>query len=163
MAIESILSSYENGVWDDRFPSIYLSCEQEEAIDRDLFDRYHYVNSLNSRSGNTFTIDIFIKNKEDWIFKYGSDLLQQSILAGYECNDGYLQERIARDHPGFELNRLKYSKVDTPNQWCLDACLGYENAHCSSDFSYRHKGTINYDCGLLKLVGDLMPLFVACH
>jgi hypothetical protein len=80
-----------------------------------------------------FRIDLFVKNKEDWIFKHGSDLLQQSILAGYECNDGYLAERTARDYPGFTVNDRKYQKVDTPSESCLYACLGYENAYCSSN------------------------------
>jgi hypothetical protein len=43
------------------------------------------------------TKNVCLKNKEDWIFKYGSDLLQQSLMAGYDCKDRYLQERIALD------------------------------------------------------------------
>jgi hypothetical protein len=80
-----------------------------------------------------FRIDLFVKNKEDWIFKCGSDLLQRAILAGYECNDGYLAERVARDYPGFKVNDRKYKRVDTPSESCLYACLGYENAYCSSN------------------------------
>ena len=128
VAIESILSEYENDVYNERFPFIHLSCEQGETIDSDRTDRYHYVNSLNSRSGNTFTIDVFIKNKEDWIFSYGSDLLQQSILVGYECNDGYLQPKttILLDngyHPDKLTQALEaiYPEIMTKIQFELSA------------------------------------------
>jgi Clp amino terminal domain, pathogenicity island component len=72
-------------------------------------------------------------DKKEWILEYGSDLLQQSFMGGYDCNDRYLQEKIAYDYPGFEINEQNYPKVDSPNQICFDACLGYEDAYCSSN------------------------------
>ena len=133
VAADLIISSCESGIWAEN-SYLYLSHEQGEAIDRDLLNSHYSANVLLPTSfEGMFRIDLFVKTKEDWIFKHGSDLLQRSILAGYECNDGYLAERIARDHPGFKANDRKYKKVDTPTEACLYACLGYENAYCSSN------------------------------
>jgi hypothetical protein len=144
IALDLIISSYESGIWSGN-SHLYLWHQEGEAVNRDLLDRHYSANVLIATSyEQMFRIELFVKNKEDWIFKYGSDLLQQSILAGYECNDGYLAERVARDYPGFKVNDRKYEKVDTPNEWCLDACLGYENAHCAFDYDYYHKHTSYY-------------------
>jgi hypothetical protein len=133
VAANLIISSYESGIWCEK-SHFYLSHEEGETVDSDLFNSHYSANVLTPTSfKHMFTIDVFVKNKEDWIFKHGSDLLQQSILAGYECNDGYLAERIARDYPGFKVNDRQYKKVDTPSESCLYACLGYENAYCSSN------------------------------
>ena len=133
IAVDLIISSCDSGIWDGK-SYLYLSYEQGEAVDRDLLNSHYSANVLLPTSfDDMFTIDLFVKNKEDWIFKHGSDLLQQSILAGYECNEGYLAERIARDYSGFNVNERKYTKVDTPSESCLYACLGYENAYCSSN------------------------------
>ena len=144
IGLDLIRSSYESGIWSGD-SHLYLWHQEGEIVDRDLLDRHYSANVLIATGyEQMLRIDLFVKNKEDWIFKHGSDLLQQSILAGYECNDGYLQERVARDYPGFKVNKSKYQKVDTPNEWCLDACLGYENAHCSFDYDYYHKYTSYY-------------------
>lgn len=141
VAVETIISSCESGFWEGN-ANLYLSHdsagqtlrEREEATDTDLLNNHYSANFLLPTGfDGMFRIDLFVKNKEDWIFKYGSDLLQQSILAGYECNDGYLAERVARDYPGFKVNDRQYKKVDTPNETCLYTCLGYENAYCSSN------------------------------
>lgn len=134
VAVDLIISGCESGIWTEK-SYLYLSHNGEEAIDRDLLNSHYSANVLlPTMFDDMFCIDLFVKNKEDWIFKHGSDLLQQSILAGYECNNGYLAERIARDHPGFKVNdRSKYKKVDTPTEACLYACLGYEHAYCSSN------------------------------
>ena len=132
IAVDSILASYESGIWSDK--SYFLLGHQDrETVDPSLFaGRYSTSVLTKSTIGNMFTIDIYIKTKEDWIFKYGSDLLQQSLKAGYDCNDGYLAERLPRDYPGFAIHDWsKYKKVDTPNQRCLDACLDYEHSYCS--------------------------------
>ena len=133
VAVDLIISSHESGIWNgDSY--LHLSYMQEETVDRDLLSSHYSTNVLISTNFNDiFRIDLFVKNKEDWIFKYGSDLLQRSFLAGHECNDGYLAERTARDYPGFNVNDRKYQKVDTPSEHCLYACLGYENAYCSSN------------------------------
>lgn len=132
VAVDLIISSCESGIWDEN-SYLYLSYERGKNVDRDLLNS-HYSDKvlLPTSFDDMFCIDLFAKQKEDWIFKHGSGLLQQSILAGYECNDGYLAERIARDYPGFKVNDRKYKRVDTPSESCLYACLGYENAYCSS-------------------------------
>jgi hypothetical protein len=132
-AVDLIISSCESGIWDEN-SYLYLSYERGETVDRDLLNSHYSANVLVPTSfDDMFRIDLFAKNKEDWIFKYGSQLLQQSLIAGYECNDGYLAERVARDYPGFKVNDRKYKKVDTPTESCLYACLGYEHAYCSSN------------------------------
>jgi hypothetical protein len=133
-AVDLFVTSYEHGIWND--PTAYLSLGHAdgESVDSELFKRRDYTNSIKrSEIGSIFSINIFIKTKENWIFKYGSDLLQQALKAGYECNDGYLAERLACDYPGFTINDRKYPKVDTPDRQCFQACARYEYAHCSSD------------------------------
>jgi hypothetical protein len=133
VAADLIISSCESGFWEGN-SNLYLSRDLGEATDTDLLNSHYSANVLLPTGfDGMFRIDLFVKNKEDWIFKYGSDLLQQSILAGYECNDGYLAERVTRDYPGFKVNDRKYKRVDTPSESCLYACLGYENAYCSSN------------------------------
>jgi hypothetical protein len=133
VAADQIISSCESGFWEGN-SNLYLSHDREEATDTNLLNSHYSANVLLPTGfDGMFRIDLFVKNKEDWIFKYGSDLLQQSILAGYECNDGYLSERVVRDYPGFKVNDRKYKRVDTPSESCLYACFGYENAYCSSD------------------------------
>jgi hypothetical protein len=132
-AVDLFVSSYENGIWNDKKSYLSLGHADGETIDHDLFKRRYSTNALTPSSiGSIFNINIFIKNKEDWIFKYGSNLLQQSFKAGYECNDGYLAERLACDYPGFTINDRKYQRVDTPSARCLEACSNYNYAHCSS-------------------------------
>jgi hypothetical protein len=133
VAANLIISSCESGIWCGK-SYFFLSHQEGGDVDRDLLNSHYSSKVMTPTSfSDMFTIDLFVKNKEDWIFKHGSDLLQQSILAGYECNEGYLAERIARDYPGFKVNDRQYKKVDTPSESCLYACLGYENAYCSSN------------------------------
>ncbi|NJR32813.1 MAG: hypothetical protein HC778_08450 [Chamaesiphon sp. CSU_1_12] len=133
-AVDLFVSSYENGIWNDKISYLSLGHADGETVDSDLFKRRYSSNALTPSSiGSIFKINIFIKNKEDWIFRYGSDVLRQSFKAGYECNDGYLAERLAFDYPGFMINDRKYPRVDTPSARCLEACSGYKYAHCSSD------------------------------
>jgi hypothetical protein len=133
-AADLFIANYEHGIWSDKQAYLSLGHADGETVDSDLFKRRYSANALKPTCiASIFTIDLFIKTKEDWIIKYGSDLLQQSLKAGYECNDGYLAERLARDYPGFKINDLKYKKVDTPTEKCLQACLEYEYSHCSTD------------------------------
>jgi hypothetical protein len=157
VAIDSIVSNYEDGVWSERDPYIHLGYDPEEFIDRELFDRYGYTNSLDDGSRNIFRIDIFTKKKEDWVFKYGSDLLQQSLKAGYDCNEGYLAERLACDYPDFTVyDWNKYKKIDTPNEICLYACSGYEYSYCSIDKENYYITIDNY-LGKYQLVKLIDP------
>ena len=157
LAIDAIVANYENGVWSERDPYIHLGYDPEEFIDRELFDRYGYTNSLDDGSSNIFRIDIFTKKKEDWVFKYGSDLLQQALKAGYDCKEGYLAERFACDYPGFTVydwNRNK--KIDTPSEICLYACSGYEHSYCSIDKENYYITIDNY-LGKYQLVKLIDP------
>jgi hypothetical protein len=161
VAIDLIMSRCEGEIWHGD-SHLYLSHQQGETIDRDLFNsRYSTRVMIATSYEYMFRIDLFVKNKEDWIFNYGSDLLQQSILAGYECNERYLQERVALDYPGFMVNSGTYRKVDSPSESCLYACLGYENAYCSSDYK-NYYITIDNFLGkyqLIKLIDS--PLKIA--
>lgn len=157
LAIDSIVSNYENSVWSEQDPYIHLGYDPEEFIDRELFDRYGYTNSLDDGSRSIFRIDIFTKKKEDWIFKYGSDLLQQALRAGYDCNEGYLAERLPRDYPGFTAKDWsKYKKVDTPDEICLYACSDYEHSYCSIDKKDYYITIDNY-LGKYQLVKLIEP------
>jgi hypothetical protein len=165
VAVDLIISSCDSGIWDGS-SNLYLShdsagrmlWEPEEAIDKDLLNSHYSINVLLPTGfDGMFRIDLFVKNKEDWIFKYGSDLLQQSILAGYECNDGYLAERVARDYPGFKVNDRHYKRVDTPSEHCLYACLGYENAYCSSN-NKNYYITIDNFLGKYQLIKPINTL-----
>jgi hypothetical protein len=135
IAIDRTLVSYENGIWDRDDYHILIRYEGEETVDDELFVRHHLADVLAPGIlPQMLRIDIYAKNKQDWIFKYGSDLLQQALRAGYECNEGYLAERLARDYPGFTAREWgKYKKVDTPNEICLYACSSYEHSYCSID------------------------------
>lgn len=159
VAVDLIISSCEGGFWDGN-SNLYLSHdsagqtlrERGETVDTDILNSHYSTDVLLPTDfDGMFRIDLFVKNKEDWIFKYGSDLLQQSILAGYECNDGYLTERVACDYPGFKVNDRKYQKVDTLTESCLYACLGYENAYYSSN-NKKHHITIDNFLGKYQLI-----------
>lgn len=133
-AVDLFVASYDDGIWNDRTSYLSLGHADGETFDMGLFDCRGYTNSLiYSEIRSIFRINIYLKTKENWIFKYGSDLLQQALQAGYECNDGYVAERLACDYPGFTINDRKYPKVDTPDRRCLQACSHYEYAHCSTD------------------------------
>jgi hypothetical protein len=134
VATDLIIASCENGIWDWQESRIYLSQLESETINSNLFDRRYSNKALTPGSSTgKFVIDIYVKNKEDWIARHGSELLQESILAGYDCDEGYLQERVALDYPGFTANSGTCKKVDTPNEKCLYACLPYEGSHCVSN------------------------------
>jgi hypothetical protein len=134
VAIDLIITSCEHGIWDWQESRIYLDHEKGETVNTDLFDRRYSNKALTpgSSTGN-FIINIYVKNKEDWIARYGSELLQQGIIAGYDCDEGYLKERVALDYPGFTASTGTYKKVDTPNEKCLYACLPYKGSHCASN------------------------------
>jgi hypothetical protein len=156
-AVDLCIASYENGIWSDKKSYLSLGHADGVAVDSSLFKQRYSPHALTpSCVASIFNIDIFIKNKEDWIFKYGSNLLQQSLRAGYECNDGYLTERLAHDYPGFEINDRTYKKVDTPSASCFHACLEYEHAHCSS-YQEHYYITIDNYLGKYQLIKLIAP------
>lgn len=154
-AVDLFMSGYEDGIWSDEKSYFSLGHADGETVDSDLFNRRKYTNALTrSCVSSIFTIDIFTKTKENWIFKYGSNLLQQSLKAGYDCHDGYLTQRLAIDYPGFKINDRFYKKVDTPSDRCFLACLEYKYAHCSSDRENYYITIDNYlgKYQLIKLI-----------
>ena len=81
-AVDLFISSYEDGIWSGEKSYFSLGHADGETVDSDLFNCRKYTNALTrSCISSIFTIDIFTKTKEDWIFKYGSSLLQQSFYA----------------------------------------------------------------------------------
>ena len=157
VAVDSILASYESEVWNGA-SSFFLGHHDRETVDTSLFAGRYSPNVLTKFTvSNTFKIDIYVKIKEDWIFKYGSDLLQQSLKADYDCNEGYLAERLDRDYPGFIAKTFdKYKKVDTPNENCLYACSSYQHAYCSIDKENYYITIDNY-LGKYQLVKRIDP------
>jgi hypothetical protein len=157
VAVDLIISSCESGIWCEN-SYLFLGYLQEETVDSDLFSSHYSTNVLAPTSfDGMFRFDIFVKNKEDWIFKYGSDLLGQALKAGYDCNEGYLAERLARDYPGFTAKEWgKYKKVDTPNERCLYACSSYEHSYCSIDKENYYITIDNY-LGKYQLVKLIDP------
>jgi hypothetical protein len=157
-AVNLIIPSYENGIWDRNESHLNIGYDQGEMVDDELFARHYSANVLIPASiSRMFRIDIYAKNKEDWIFKYGSDLLQQSLRAGYDCNEGYLAERLLCDYPDFTLNKWEYKKVDTPSERCLYACEYYEYSYCSIDKEDYYITIDNY-LGKYQLVKLIDPL-----
>ena len=158
VAVDRVFASYENGIWDRDDYSLLIHSEGEENIDDELLASHHLTNALTPGIlSKTWRIDISAKNKKDWIFKYGSDLLQQSLKAGYDCDEGYLTERLARDYPGFTAKAWgKYNKVDTPNEKCLYACSGYQHSYCSIDKENYYITIDNY-LGKYQLVKLIDP------
>ncbi len=155
VAVDLIIPNCENGIWDRDEYYISMGYEREEIVDNELFAHYYSANALRRDSTlRVFSIDIYVKNKEDWILKYGSSLLQQSLKAGYDCNDGYLAERLPADYPDFTINRWEYKQVDTPSERCLYACLGYQHSYCSIDKENYYITIDNYlgKYQLVKLV-----------
>jgi hypothetical protein len=77
--------------------------------------------------------ELMEQDKQDWIFLHGSDLLQRSIVQGYESERRYVAERAAIEHPGFyEPAKDEYiRKTDSPPVACLKACAKYDGAYCS--------------------------------
>jgi hypothetical protein len=157
VAIDLIIPNCEDGIWDRNEYYISMGYEREEIVDNELFAHYYSANALRrDRTLRVFSIDIYVKNKEDWILKYGSSLLQQSLRAGYDCNDGYLAERLPTDYPDFTINRWEYKKVDTPSEKCLYACSGYQYSYCSIDKEDYYITIDNY-LGKYQLVKLIDP------
>ena len=159
VGVDSILaSSYESGVWSDK-SHFYLGYKNWETVDTGLFAGRYSPSVFTQFGSKRFTVNVYTKTKEDWIFKYGSDSLRQSLKDGYGGNEGYLVERLEREYPGFTAKNLfdKYKKVDTPNEKCLYACSGYEHAYCSSIDQENYYITIDNYLGRYQLVKFIDP------
>lgn len=82
-------------------------------------------------------IDKYECEKKDWIFSCGSDVLQQSVIYGYDSTDRYVRERLAIEHPGFaRADKSDYQRADSPPEYCLQACLNEDGAYCSEKKYY---------------------------
>jgi hypothetical protein len=77
-------------------------------------------------------LDSYESEKRDWIFSYGSDLLQRSIIDRYDSTQRYVEERLEVEHPGFrEVAGSDYQRADSPPEFCLKACLAEDGSYCS--------------------------------
>ncbi|WP_373545223.1 hypothetical protein [Chamaesiphon sp.] len=70
-------------------------------------------------------------DKDKWIELHGSACLRKAYLTGYNCNRGYLNERLSRDYPGFELATFKHLKMDTPPEFALNASIEVPESYCA--------------------------------
>jgi hypothetical protein len=79
-------------------------------------------------------LDSYEAEKRDWIFSYGSDLLQRSFIDSYDSTQRYIEERLAVEYPGFrQVAGSDYQKVDSPPEYCLNACSIEDEAYCSQE------------------------------
>ena len=63
------------------------------------------------------------KEDLDWIEKYGSDYLKSATKLGYNCQRKYMEERIEKEFPDFELdfdNIAYWKERVSPSQEALD-------------------------------------------
>jgi hypothetical protein len=77
-------------------------------------------------------LDNYESEKRDWIFSYGSDLLQRSYIDRYDSTQRYVEERLAVEYPGFrQVAGSDYQRADSPPEFCLNACLTEDGSYCS--------------------------------
>ena len=103
-------------------------------------------------------LDSYECEKKDWIFSCGSDVLQQSFVAGYDSTDRYVRERLAIEHPGFVLaDKSDYKRADSPPEYCLQACLSENSYYCSEKkyFSDAYFLTIDDYLGKHQIVKEI--------
>lgn len=121
-------------------------------------------------NANYFILEsIYDRDKEDWIYLYGTEALQRCFLAGYTCEDRYIEERLEQEYPGFEVSNCHYfSKSDMPSDYALNLSAHFENSYCGfSDSSsylivdnYLGKYTIAKKLNPFKDSEPVSPLFV---
>ncbi|WP_373544688.1 hypothetical protein [Chamaesiphon sp.] len=104
----------------------------------------------------SFDVDLIVEtedrvkleqDKHDWIFLYGSDLLQRSMIQGYDSERRYVAERLAIEHPGFKepAQDKLIRKTDSPPDACLKACAKYEGSYCSEMGFYSPRYYVTFD------------------
>ncbi len=98
-----------------------------KAVDSEL--------SLAVRESND-ACDGYESDKRDWIFNFGSDLLQLSIVSNYESDIRYVLERATIEHPGFYLSESQHQRTDSPPEYCLEACLREDSTSYVSQTKY---------------------------
>ena len=95
--------------------------------------------------------DSYECEKKDWIFSCGSDVLQQSVVYGYDSTDRYVRERLAIEYPGFaRINKSVYQRADSPPEFCLQACLNEDGSYCSEKKYYSNTYYLTIDDYLSK-------------
>jgi hypothetical protein len=81
-------------------------------------------------------------DKDNWISKYGSDLLKEMLKSGDKSNTQYAIERLEIDYPGFKIIEERgIEQVDTPPSYCLEACRAIEGSYCGQ---YRYSSSTYY-------------------
>jgi hypothetical protein len=99
----------------------------------------------------------FDREKEDWIYLHGSEVLQRCFLSGYRCEDGYIEERIEQEYPGFQVSdRYLFSKSDMPSEYALNLSARFENSYCGFCDSNSYLIVDNY-LGKYTIVKKLNP------
>jgi hypothetical protein len=89
--------------------------------------------------------DIYDREKEDWIYLYGTEALQRCFLTGYMCEDRYIEERIKQEYPGFKVSNCYYfSKSDMPSEYALNLSARFENSYCGFSESSSYLIVDNY-------------------
>jgi hypothetical protein len=110
------------------------------------------------------------ESKHDWIFLYGSNLLQESALAGYDVEQRYFTERIKFEYPGFkDLTDRSLEKTNSPSRLALKASSKVEKSIVKVDWigkteylaidNYLSKYTIGKQV-YLTLKPEKYPLFI---
>ncbi|WP_373546278.1 hypothetical protein [Chamaesiphon sp.] len=104
-------------------------------------------------------LDSYECEKKDWIFSCGSDVLQQSVLYGYDSTDRYVRERLEIEHPGFDrVNKSDYQRADSPPEYCLQACLSEDSSYCAEQkhYPYGYYLTVNDYLGRHQIAKEIV-------
>ena len=96
----------------------------------------HFELGLAVKESND-AFDDYELDKRDWIFNFGSDLLQLSIVSNYESDIRYVLERSTIEHPGFYLSESHHQRTDSPPEYCLEACLREDSTSYVSQVKYH--------------------------
>lgn len=119
-----------------------------------------YGISLAVRESND-TANSYESDKLDWIFNFGSDLLQRSIVSNYESDVRYVLERARIEHPGFYLSESQHQRTDSPPEYCLEACWREDSTSYVSQAKYhpdRYYITIDNFLGKHQIVKKIDEL-----
>jgi hypothetical protein len=90
------------------------------------------MNNLPEENYIVLRESLFERDKEDWIYLYGSEALQLCFLSGSVCEDKYIEERIDREYPGFKVSSPCLFKPDLPCEYDLKSLDFSEYSYCGS-------------------------------
>jgi hypothetical protein len=105
-----------------------------KSNDNDILEQVGIAKNLNSEDV-CLSPENRNESKHDWIFLYGSDLLQESALAGYDVEQRYFTERIKLEYPGFkDLTDRGLGKTNSPSRLALKASRKVEGSIITVDW-----------------------------